>query len=129
MDSLEWVQQLCGQLPMVTEEFPFDQETMVWKVAGKMFCLGDISTFEAIGLKCDPDFAQELRAQYPQITHGAYLDKKHWNYVHFEGLPTELVQSLILHSYELVVGKLPKALKTEILSAMPIRSQIDIQKP
>ncbi len=114
MENFDWVRDLCTSLPMVTEEFPFDAETLVFKVSGKMFCLGDVGSFESIGLKCDPAYALELREQYPQITTGPYLDKKHWNYAYFDGMSMELIKSLILHSYDLVVQKLPKKIQSEI---------------
>lgn len=114
MENFDWVRGICMELPMVSEEFPFDSETIVFKVYGKMFCLGNVGSFESISLKCDPEYALELREEYPQITTGPYMDKKHWNYVYFDGLSMELIKSLILHSYDLVVQKLPKKIQTEI---------------
>ena len=93
---------------MVTAEFPFDETTMVWKVAGKMFCLGDIETFEQIALKCDPERAIALRESYPQITGAFHMNKTHWNSVHLDGLPQTMVAELVDHSYDIVVQKLPK---------------------
>ena len=55
MQHFDWVQQICESKAMVTAEFPFNETTIVWKVAGKMFCLGDIESFQSIALKCDPE--------------------------------------------------------------------------
>ncbi len=100
--------------PFVEETFPFDESTIVWKVAGKMFCLGDINNFESISLKCNPEKAIELREAYEQIIPGFHLNKSLWNTVYLEGLNLEFVFSLIEHSYEEVVHKLPKKIRLEI---------------
>jgi predicted DNA-binding protein (MmcQ/YjbR family) len=47
----------------VTEEFPFDKNTLVFKVMGKMFALTDLELFTSINLKCDPEIGAELREQ------------------------------------------------------------------
>ena len=93
---------------MVTAEFPFNETTMVWKVAGKMFCLGDIEAFESIALKCTPERAIELRESHLQITGAFHMNKTHWNDVRLDGLPQSFVAELIQHSYDIVVQKLPK---------------------
>ena len=100
---------------MVTAEFPFNETTIVWKVAGKMFCLGDIESFQSIALKCDPEKALELRAEHPQITGAFHMSKTHWNDITLEGLSKPFVESLINHSYEIVVQKLPKKTREIIL--------------
>src|SRR5690606_31003656 len=88
----------------VTEEFPFGPETLVFKVGGKIFALTglDGSVFQ-VNLKCDPEYAEELRENYEEVKPGYHMNKKHWNTVNFEGsLPEKLLRSLIDHSYELV---------------------------
>lgn len=113
--SFELVQNYCMSKPFVEETFPFDETTIVWKVAGKMFCLGDINDFHSIALKCEPNYAIELRDQYEQIIPGFHLNKSLWNTVYLDGLSLEFVISLIDHSYEQVVLKMPKKLREEIL--------------
>ena len=108
MEQFTWISEYCESKPLVTAEFPFDETTMVWKVAGKMFCLGDIETFEQIALKCDPERAIALRESYPQITGAFHMNKTHWNSVNLHGLPQTMVAELIEHSYDIVVQKLPK---------------------
>lgn len=102
------IRDYCMSKKGVTETFPFDSETIVWKVLGKMFCLGNISDFSSLNLKCDPERALELREQYDQITPGYHMNKQLWNTVALEGLPSALVFELIDHSYDEVVRKLPK---------------------
>jgi predicted DNA-binding protein (MmcQ/YjbR family) len=89
------------------ETFPFGEDTLVFKVYGKIFAITGLNdeTFR-VNLKCDPEYAIELRDHYPQIIPGWHMNKKHWNTVAFdEGLPEDLLRSLIDHSYGLVVRK------------------------
>ncbi len=101
---------------MVTEEFPFDENTIVWKVAGKIFCLGDIQEFSSINLKCNPEKAIELREQYHQISPGYHMNKKLWNTVELDGMSDKFIEELILHSFDEVVQKLPLKIRREILN-------------
>ena len=106
----------CLSLPGSTDDFPFDQETLVFKVLGKMFALTNVDTFESINLKCDPVKALELRAAYDEIEPGWHMNKKHWNTVSMKGnLQDELILDLIRHSYDLVVAKLPKKDQEKLL--------------
>jgi len=80
-----------------------------------MFALADVDLFESINLKCDPERAVALREQYPGITGGYHMNKKHWNTIMMDGsVPDHLVYELIDHSYDLVVSKLPKTLKSSL---------------
>jgi predicted DNA-binding protein (MmcQ/YjbR family) len=98
----------------VEESFPFDNETLVWKVAGKMFCLCNIHNFSSLNLKCDPEKSMELREMYPQITPGYHMNKKLWNTVILDGLSEKLIFELIDHSYDEVVRKLPKKVQESL---------------
>lgn len=105
----------CLSLPAVTETFPFDEQTLVFKVKDKMFALTDVDSFASINLKCDPERAIELREQHDSILPGYHMNKKHWNTVLLDGsLGDKLVKELILHSYQLVVAGLPKKLREEL---------------
>lgn len=99
----------------VTEEFPFDANTLVYKVAGKMFALTDLENFESVNLKCDPERAIELREQYSQVLPGYHMNKKHWNTVVVDGmLPDFLIKEWIDDSYALVVASLPVKIRKEL---------------
>jgi predicted DNA-binding protein (MmcQ/YjbR family) len=99
----------CISFPGTTEEFPFDENTLVFKVMGKMFALCDVDHFDGVNLKCDPEKALELRESYPEVRPGYHMNKKHWNTVSMKGnLPDELIMEWITESYHLVVMKLPK---------------------
>lgn len=104
----------------VTEHFPFDEDTLVFKVGGKMFALSSLSQWEkgepSINLKCDPERALELRAQYDGINAGYHMSKVHWNTVAVNSdVEPKLLKELIDHSYDLVFKSLTKKLQSDIL--------------
>jgi predicted DNA-binding protein (MmcQ/YjbR family) len=103
----------------VTEHFPFDEDTLVFKVGGKMFALSSLSQWEkgepSVNLKCGPEQAQELRVQYDAIEPGYHMSKIHWNTIAInKDVPDSLIKELIDHSYELVFKSLTKKLQSEI---------------
>ena len=105
----------------VTEHFPFDEDTLVFKVGGKMFALASLSEWEkgnpTVNLKCDPDWAEELRIQYDDIEPGFHMSKVHWNTVKVNrGVSDSFLRELITHSYELVFKSLTKKIQSEILA-------------
>jgi predicted DNA-binding protein (MmcQ/YjbR family) len=117
--DIEQFRNYCLSKNGVEESFPFGEETLVFKVMGKIFAITGLEndTFR-VNLKCDPERAEELREQHPDdIIPGYHMNKKHWNTVFFEqGLNDAFLLELIDHSYDLIVQKLPKrdreALKT-----------------
>lgn len=99
----------------VTESFPFDKVTLVFKVANKMFALMSLNGELKISLKCEPERAIELRESHEAIIPAWHMNKKHWNTVQIDGtLANELIYELIDHSYELIVNKLTKTKKKEL---------------
>ncbi len=100
----------------VSESFPFDEDTLVFKVLGKMFAATNLAEIpQRINLKCDPTYAVQLREFHEEIIPGYHMNKKHWNTVYLEGsLKRDLILALIDHSYDLVVDKLPKKLKHQL---------------
>jgi len=110
--NIEEFREYCLSKPGVTEEFPFNETTLVFKVMGKMFALTNLDGEWSLALKCDPDKAIELREQYPAIQPGYHMSKVHWNTVYMDGsLSRDLILDLVDHSYQLVVDKLPAKLK------------------
>lgn len=104
----------------VTEHFPFDEDTLVFKVGGKMFALSSLKEWEnatpSINLKCDPERGIELREEYESVKAGYHMSKVHWNTVDVNGdVPLPLLKELIDHSYDLVFKSLTKKIKAEIL--------------
>ncbi len=106
----------CLSLPCVEETTPFDETTLVMKVAGKMFAVCDMGEFRWISVKCDPGLAVELRERYPETVMPAWhFNKTHWNMVDAESdLPDAFLREQIRHSYDLVVAALPRALRAQV---------------
>ena len=107
--NIEDFRNYCLSKKGVTEGFPFDNKTLVFKVMNKMFALTSIENFISINLKCDPEKAVLLREEHPEIKPGYHMSKVHWNTVSISGdLNPTFMLELINHSYELVVNKLSK---------------------
>lgn len=110
--NIEEYREFCLDLPHATESTPFDETTLVMKVGGKMFAYADIVNFNMINVKCDPEVAIELRELYPEVIPGFHCNKKHWNSIITTGsLADEDIKSWIKDSYNLVIAKLPKAVR------------------
>jgi len=109
--DLESFREYCLSKPAATEDTPFGEDVLVFKVAGKMFALASLDDVPATAnLKCDPDLALELRDRYEQVRPGYHMNKKHWNTVEIDtGIPDAELREMIDHSYELVVKRLPQA--------------------
>ncbi|RZS99726.1 MmcQ/YjbR family DNA-binding protein [Aquimarina brevivitae] len=108
--NIEEFRNYCLAKKGVTESFPFDQTTLVFKVMGKMFALTGLDRIPfSVNLKCDPERAITLREHHPEVQPGYHMNKKHWNTINFSGnLATNRLYELINHSYDLVVSGLPK---------------------
>lgn len=109
----------CLSKKGVTEHFPFDQDTLVFKVGGKIFALSSVREWEqgnpSVNLKCDPEKAEELRANYDAIEPGYHMSKVHWNTVRFNSdVPDKMMRQLIDDSYDLVVKSLTKKAQAEL---------------
>ena len=118
--NIQQLYEFCLSKKGVTEHFPFDEDTLVFKVGGKMFALTSLKQFEArnpsINLKCNPEKAIELRAEYEAIRPGWHMSKTHWNTIDFnKDASDKLIVKLINHSYELVFNSLTKKQQAEIL--------------
>lgn len=101
--NIEEFREYCMSKGAVTEAMPFDKKTLVFKVNGKMFALTDVDTFGYVNLKCNPEYAIELREEHDEIKPGFHMNKQHWNSVTTgDSIPEELFKELIDHSYDLV---------------------------
>ncbi len=112
--DIETTREFCLSLPGVTEETPFDELTLVYKVGGKMFSLTsmDDTEHQSINVKCDPERAVVLREAYPDtVLPGYHMNKTHWNTLYSIGLPDRLVREWLRDSYDLVVASLPNKIR------------------
>ena len=115
--NIETFRKYCLSKKAVTEEFPFGEETLVYKVMGKMFALTDLETFESINLKVDPELGEELRERYASVQPGYHMNKKHWITVLMDGaVPDKLIRQWVDNSYDLVVASLTKKDKSALES-------------
>ena len=113
--NIEDYRNYCITKPGVTEGFPFDKKTLVFKVMNKMFALTGVEHFTSVNLKCEPEYAIELRELYASIQPGYHMSKKHWNTINIEGDVTDqLIYELIDLSYNLVIKGLTKNLKEDL---------------
>jgi predicted DNA-binding protein (MmcQ/YjbR family) len=113
--NIEEVRDYCLTKPGVTEDMPFGEDTLVFRVCEKLFLLTSLSQGDRFNVKCDPERAIELREQHSEVQPGYHMNKKHWNTVHINGnLNRREICELIDHSYELVLKNLPKNTREQI---------------
>ena len=107
--NIEEIREYCISKKGATEGFPFDESTLVFKVAGKIFALTDLEDELSINLKCDPEKAIDIREKYTSVLPGYHMNKRHWNTIKIDGsIPDSLIYEWIDHSYELIISKLSK---------------------
>jgi predicted DNA-binding protein (MmcQ/YjbR family) len=114
--NIEELRDYCLSLKGATEDFPFDEMTLVLKVQGKMFGLIPLDNPETqITVKCDPERAVSLREEFSAIVPAWHFNKKHWNTILIDPtISRALLYELIQHSYQQVVAGLPKKLRDEL---------------
>jgi predicted DNA-binding protein (MmcQ/YjbR family) len=118
--DIEQIRSYCLSKKGTTEDFPFNQDTLVFRVLGKMFALASLKRWEygeaAINLKADPDYSEELRTEYDSIRPGYHMSKKHWNtlYLYKGEFKPELIKKLIDHSYDMVVKGMTKKMQDSL---------------
>ena len=109
--NIETIRECILQKPSVTEGFPFGEDTLVFKVNGKIFLLAGLDSSPLqFNVKCDPEKAIQLREDHPEsVLPGYHMNKKHWNTVDFEGrISDKELKKMIDNSYDLIVGSLTK---------------------
>lgn len=112
----EEIQIYCLEKKGVSESFPFNEETLVFKVGNKIFLLMQLDRNPIkFSVKNTPDKNLELREEFHQIEGAFHMNKEHWSMVVCEGIQPKLIKSLIDESYNLVFKSLPKKIKEEIL--------------
>jgi predicted DNA-binding protein (MmcQ/YjbR family) len=117
--TLKEYRDYCREWPYVTEEFPFDETTLVHKVLGKMFALGGTDPFVSLSLKGDPEDLLAYREAFASVQPGYHLNKRHWITVEIGGdVPEHILRSWIKDSYNLVVQKMKKADREKVLGTL-----------
>ena len=115
--NIEALREYCLSKKAVTEDFPFGESTLVFRVKNKIFLLVSLDASPLqFNAKCEPDKAVELREQYDAVRPGYHMNKKHWNTVVIDGsISTVLIKEMINDSYDLIAQSLPKKLREELL--------------
>ncbi|MDE7387557.1 MAG: MmcQ/YjbR family DNA-binding protein [Muribaculaceae bacterium] len=107
--NIEEIREYCLALPCTAEEMPFGDDVLVFKLFGKIFACISLADTDYLALKCDPEYAIELREHYPDIEPAYHWNKRHWNQHRLSGsLSDELLHSLIRHSYSRIIAGLPR---------------------
>lgn len=114
--NIDTLREYCLSIKGTTEDMPFDDPYLVFRVLGKWFAVVPLQDEELkVFVKCDPDKAIELRDEYPGCVEAAWhFNKKYWNTIYLNrGMKDDVVQFWIHHSVEQVVKKLPKKVQAE----------------
>jgi predicted DNA-binding protein (MmcQ/YjbR family) len=120
LHNIDQIREYCLNKKGTKEEFPFDSDTLVFKVLNKMFVLAPLEKWErgeaTITLKCNPEYTLELRDTYESIYAGPYLNNKHWNTISiYKGeLTPRFILELIDHSYDMVIKGMTKKMREEL---------------
>ena len=102
----------CRSLPGASEGYPFGEGVLVFKVGGKIFAILGATS---VSLKCDPGYAVALREEYPAVSAGYHLDKRHWNTIELDGsVPSDVLGEWIEDSHGLVMAGLSRAQRNSI---------------
>lgn len=121
MDIMEY-REYCLSLSAAEECMPFDEDTLVFKVMGKMFSYAGMAGFCRFSVKCDPALAVELRERHPEIVPGFHSNKLHWNTIHTDGdLTDAFLKEQICNSYDLVVSGLPRRQRPQRVNEEPLK--------
>jgi predicted DNA-binding protein (MmcQ/YjbR family) len=117
--NIQQLYEICLSMNSVTEHFPFDDNTLVFKVGGKIFCLTSLRDWElgqpSVNLKCNPEEAVLLRESFEAVKPGYHMSKKHWNTVYFHRDVTDVLLVQMIHiSYALVYQSLSQKIKNSI---------------
>ena len=107
--NIESFRAYCLSLPETTEDLPFDETVLAFRLKGKIFACVGLDKPDLVCMKCDPERAIELREQYTAIEGAFHWNKKYWNQVWLNGdVDDTLLRQLIDHAWDEVNQKLPK---------------------
>ena len=110
--DIEQLRTYCLQMKGTDEAFPFDETTLVFRVMGKIFAAISLNNPWRVTLKCNADYAIELRDQYESIAGAWHWNKKYWNQIDFNGdVDDNLILHLVDHSYNEVIKNFNRKLR------------------
>lgn len=107
--NIETLREYCLSLPFVTEDMPFDDTVLVFRLKSKIFACLTLDKPDLIVMKCNPERALELRDRFEAIEPAWHWNKKYWNQIHIDNdVDRPLMEELLRHAYNEVNAKLPK---------------------
>ena len=107
--NIEQIREHCLRLPGVTEDMPFGEDVVTFRIEGKIFlCLWLGADNPRFAMKLAPERGEELREKYDAVTPAYHWNKKHWSDIYYTHIPEEPLKEWINESYTLVKSKLPK---------------------
>ena len=123
--DIEHVRDYTLSLNGVTEDQPFGDDNITFRVEGKIFlCLwlgtGNYNVDNdslRFACKLTPERNEELREHYHAITPAFHWNKKHWSDVYYTLLDTALVEAIIRESHQLIISTLPKVVRAKYQNA------------
>lgn len=122
--NIEEIREFCLSLPLSTEDMPFEPDGVAFRVLGKIFAYIDLNNNDYFCLKCNAQYAQELRERHNEITGAFHWNKKYWNQVSYRGMLSDsFIKHLICHSYREVVKKLPKRITGEHQEVLTVEDE------
>ena len=125
--DIEQIRHYCLSLPQTSEDFPFDEDALAFRVMDKIFAMISLSNPEWFVLNCQPDLALQLRENHHEIQAAWHMNKKYWNQINIFGtLPDSLIIDMIRHSYAEVVAKMPKRTRTEFPEMPAVMSTLQV---
>jgi len=115
--DMQLIKDYCAAKKAATSDFPFGEDTLVYRVMGKIFALIPLDASPRMNLKCDPEFAEILRQTHLAVTPGYHMNKKHWNTILIDGsISDDEILEMIDHSYDVVAKGLTKAEREKLKS-------------
>lgn len=107
--DIESFRLLCLSLPQVTEDMPYDDTVVAFRLKTKIFACFSIDRPEWVVLKCDAGKAIELRELYPEVEGAYHCNKKYWNQIRLNGnVGRDLIAQWVVDAWNEVDKKLPK---------------------
>ena len=118
--NVEEIKAYCKKKHKVTEEYPFGDVPICYKLGGKIFA--QLYPYEydyKITLKCSADAGQFYRAAFPgKVVRGYHcppVQQPYWNTIHLEDFPEEELLNMIDLAYDTLLQSISKKVQKQIL--------------
>ena len=114
--NIEEVRDYALSLNVHVTERLFADQWLSWRIGGKWFMLTQLDAPQPwVAVKLEPEVGEMLREHYQGVRPAYHMNKRHWNELVLGQLSDGFVREHIRASFDLVVSKLPKKLRSEIM--------------